>query len=127
MRRLVAGLIDQVLLITLAWVLVLWWFPSAAHMEGSHLQWTAAILYWALAVTYFMWGHARTGRTLGKKLMGIKLVSTDGSRLAPMVAFLRGVIVATPILQLAVIWVWLDPRGRGMHDLMLRTEVTRAG
>ncbi|GII77785.1 hypothetical protein Sru01_27670 [Sphaerisporangium rufum] len=84
----------------------------------------------------YFWGqHRRWGRTLGKRLLRIRLVSVDAAGqpakrrtalrtlLFPLLLF---VPVIGPLALIAdVLWVILDPGDRTLHDRLARTEVVR--
>ena len=66
-------------------------------------------------------GLGLAGRTLGKQMMGLRVVCSDGSRLRLLRAFLRAVLCATffPVLLLALV----NRRNRGLEDVVFGTVV----
>ena len=67
------------------------------------------------------------GQTLGKILMGIKVVRSNGSSLTLGYAFLRyfGVIVCFLTLFIGFIWLAFDSHKQGWHDKIADTYVIK--
>ena len=125
--------------------------PAAVAALNSILRDPAnerALLYWRLslfgiALVYYWVQHAAWGATLGKRVLGIRVVrvadrSGIGIRQAGIrtVAFLAGpailVLLINPINYAgAVIWAadaglpLLDPQGQSLHDKLAGTVVVR--
>lgn len=78
-----------------------------------------------LSVIYYVGYWSKSGQTLGKSLLGIKVVSKDGSSLSGGKAFLRyiGYIVSGIILSIGFIWVVFDRKRQGWHDKIAGTYV----
>jgi len=68
-----------------------------------------------------------TGQTLGKMVMGIKVISTDGSSVSWGKALLRliGYIVSRIPLLLGFFWVSFDAKRQGWHDKIASTYIVR--
>ncbi len=86
-----------------------------------------------LAVPAFL--YVLTGRTFGKRLMRIRVVSTDtghwpGRRRAAIRALVFPVLVCVPqyglvLLLVDVLWSLADPDARTLHDRLAGTRVVR--
>jgi uncharacterized RDD family membrane protein YckC len=101
----------------------------------AQLALTGAIL--VLALLYLVPSSVMTGRTLGKQLLGIRVISADGTRLGlrgALIHYGAPVLVAlmfSPILgQLVVLIVLIgvltwprNPNRQGMHDRLAATLV----
>ncbi|WP_405580685.1 RDD family protein [Streptomyces sp. NBC_01190] len=99
-RRLVALFIDWILCVLIAYGLI-------AHRDyGASNPW-ALVVFGALNVIAL----SLVGSTPGKRLLGLRLVRLDGSRLMPLAVLLRTVLLLLVIP--AVVW---DRDGRGLHD-----------
>jgi len=74
---------------------------------------------------YFIVIVAVTGRTLGKGLMGIRIVSRDGPRLSAARSLVRTLAYIVSLLPLgAGFWaVLFDSERRGWHDHMAGSRV----
>jgi len=70
---------------------------------------------------------AATGRTLGKALLGLRVQGASGSNLSGPVAFLRSTVgyLASSLLGLGFLNIFIDPQRRGWHDLLFRSQVTQ--
>ncbi|MFQ5657472.1 MAG: RDD family protein [Candidatus Methylomirabilales bacterium] len=77
----------------------------------------------AFHVLCWVWG----GQTPGKMLMGLQVVREDGNGIGYGRALLRwvGYLCAVLPLGLGFVVAFFHPRGRGLHDLLAGTCVTR--
>src|SRR5215472_15868336 len=69
------------------------------------------------------------GKTIGKKLMGIRIAKEDGTQLGYMDAFLRNVIgywISSLLCSLGFFWGLFDSRNQTWHDKIFHTLVVRA-
>ena len=84
-------------------------------------HWLNELIVWILLVVYLSAGWGSSGRTLGKQMMGLRVVCSDGSRLRFPRAFLRAVLCATifPVLLLALV----NRRNKGLEDVIFGTVV----
>lgn len=79
-----------------------------------------------LALLYFPYFWARGGQTPGMRVTGIRVVNDrDGSPITWGTAFLRliGYWVSSAVFSLGFIWILIDSRRRGWHDLIAGTCV----
>jgi uncharacterized RDD family membrane protein YckC len=78
-------------------------------------------------------GGARNGQTLGKQVVGIRVVCTDGAPIAFWTGFLRTVVaqqllIAITFYVYAVVdylWPLRDPQNQALHDKIAKTWVVR--
>ncbi len=85
----------------------------------------AAIVYAAWAFVYDWIGPALTGRTVGKRVVGIRIVQRDGSTLRGRSAFWRAVTRPLSFLLagLGFLGIVISPERRALHDAMAKTAV----
>lgn len=78
-----------------------------------------------LVVAYYVGLWAAFGQTVGKRLLGLRVVGIDGGRIGLGRAALRfvGYFASALPAYLGFAWVLVDPRHRGWHDLLARTLV----
>ncbi len=79
-----------------------------------------------IALAYFPFFWARSGQTPGMRPFGLYVVrDSDGGKISSGQAILRmiGLWVAALPLYLGFIWVFIDVRRRGWHDLIAGTVV----
>lgn len=83
--------------------------------------WFSGLMIVSVLVIYLTLGWASTGRTIGKQLLGLRVVRADGDILKPGQAFVRAVFCAVfyPGLLLALI----DRRNRSVQDVACRSVV----
>ena len=84
---------------------------------------------WAFSIfiniAYFTYFHGSTGRTPGKTLLGLQVVSADGTSISYGIAFLRsvGYLVSSLVFCLGYIWIAFDKQKQGWHDKIAGTVV----
>jgi uncharacterized RDD family membrane protein YckC len=140
-RRLISITIDcfiiNVIFTTLLTVVSIALFAGA--MSGSGRAWVADLLnpgiwsfsflmasgfYLALYLFYFTYFHGAGGRTPGKMMLGLQVLSTDGMPITFGIAFLRSVgYLVSGIFCLGFIWAAFDRRKQGWHDKIAQTVV----
>lgn len=131
-RRLAAMLIDGLLIALLTFILVVAvaFLAVLAASFGQRDQpppiERLIVLCGALiSVVYYVGYWAKSGQTVGKSMLGIKVVGTDGSRLSTGKALLRyiGYLVSGIVLSLGFLWIAYDPKRQGWHDKIAGTYV----
>ena len=105
-----------VVIVSIAWDL----FFSNSISVSVPPHWLNALLDWILLVLYLTAGWS-TGRTLGKQMMGLRVVRSDGGPLGFWRAFFRALLCASffPALLLALV----NRRNRGLEDVAFGTVV----
>jgi uncharacterized RDD family membrane protein YckC len=143
-RRLVAFSVDNIIIniVFLIFVIII----SSAFIFGSlsgdtntlitNLTNPAQLTFIALLVTtfyiifsiaYFTYFHGIKGRTPGKMLLGLQVLSVQGTPIGFGIAFLRavGYLVSSLLftIPLGFIWAAFDQRKQGWHDKIAGTVV----
>jgi uncharacterized RDD family membrane protein YckC len=79
-----------------------------------------------LATVYFVMFHGMEGKTIGKWMLGLRVVGTEDRPVSYKQAFLRwvGMVGFAPIV-LGFLWVIWNREKRGWHDFLARTWVIR--
>ena len=96
--------------------------------RSSTLQGAVVSFTLLFAVLYPTVLHTLTGQTVGKLLVGVRVVATDGGLLPPGAAFLRAVVawLALPfLLGLGHVIAGLRKDKRALHDLLAGSRVDR--
>ena len=85
----------------------------------------AAIFYFAFLYLYFIFFFATTGQTVGKAIMGLRVVTNDGKRMGVKRSFIRAVCYTLSLapLGLGFVWVLGEDRRRARHDKIAHTYV----
>lgn len=81
-----------------------------------------SFLYYGL-----MW--SRTGQTLGKKMMGLRVITTDGENPGFWRAIGRAVIgywLSSAVFSLGFLWMLWDDQKQTWHDKLFGTYVVKA-
>jgi len=101
------------------------WLADLADPTSSlSIMFISCMLYFATILFYFTYFHGTTGRTPGKMLIGLQVVSTDGAPISFGTAFLRAVgYFISFIYFLGFIWAAFDKKKQGWHDKIAGTVV----
>jgi uncharacterized RDD family membrane protein YckC len=83
--------------------------------------WLSISVPWLIIVVYLTAGWGGTGRTIGKSIMGLRVISTRGEPLRPRRAFARALVCAS--FAWVLLWVLVSRRNAGLHDILCRTTV----
>jgi uncharacterized RDD family membrane protein YckC len=78
-------------------------------------------LGWILLVVYLTIGWANTGRTFGKSVLGLRVVSSRDAGLPLWRSFLRAGLCA--LFPIGLFWSAISSRNESVQDLLLRTTV----
>jgi uncharacterized RDD family membrane protein YckC len=146
-RRAVAAAVDAFVIIPVALLVTLVVSRLAGiHMPPSNLHpsdidlWIdlvlasdpalmmGAILAVAIALTYSLVFQVLLGRTLGMRLLKMRIIDVYGDRPSPARCAIRcvGYVVGLATLFLGFLWVGFDSEKRGLHDWLAGTYVIRA-
>jgi uncharacterized RDD family membrane protein YckC len=141
-RRFFAFMIDEMLLTAIGW----FFFLIGGTALGLGIQtremsfdkeifWGLNLKYVLLyqfltvllSMAYFTYLHGMMGQTLGKKILGLKVMQETGESMRPGLAFLRwvGYLINAVCMNLGFIWVAFDGRKQGWHDKIAGTVVIR--
>jgi uncharacterized RDD family membrane protein YckC len=135
-RRIIAFLIDNILLqVAIAIVFILglslvdYEIDVADETDLDSLLFLYYAMFAVMNLVYFTWFHGITGQTIGKRILGLKVVRTTGESMNLGIAFLRwvGYIISSSIFYLGFIWIAFDQKKRGWHDRIAGTLVIKTG
>jgi uncharacterized RDD family membrane protein YckC len=141
-RRLVAYAIDcfiiNIVFIALLLIVVFALFAGTASREDdirlsalmnqdglSSLALAIFCFFTVLSTAYFTYFHGINGRTPGKMLLGLQVLSVDGNRISFGISFLRaiGYMVSSIVFCIGFIWAAFDPKKQAWHDKIAATVV----
>ena len=78
-------------------------------------------LGWILLIAYLTIGWANTGRTWGKSVLGLRVVSSRNEGLPLWRAFVRASLCA--LFPIGLFWSAVSSRNESVQDLLVRTTV----
>ena len=127
-RRFVAMIVDGLIVVFVSFILALLIGMVDVFFGRGVLPWNLIIVLIMLlfSIFYFTGKWVQTsGQTLGKLLLSIKVVSADGAPLSFGKMILRyfGYIVSGVVASLGFVWVGIDKKRRGWHDMIAKTYV----
>jgi len=126
-RRFMASLIDGFILMVVVYLLAAIAEVLATDSMGEVFLTFSNLLTLVSGFGYYTYFHARSGQTPGKKAMGIRVVSTDGSPLTIGKSALRsfGYWISALFLYVGFLWMLWDQDSQTWHDKMAGTYVIR--
>ena len=85
----------------------------------------AGLFYVLFMYLYFIFFFSTTGQTVGKAVMGLRVITTDGKRMGVKRSFIRtlGYTLSLMPLGLGFLWVLGEDRRRAWHDKIAHTYV----
>jgi len=140
--RAIAVIIDHIILMIITVIIALPFGMTSAlfSMMGSvanpvalastmALMSTVMVISLVIWILYFTYFESKTGQTLGKKMVNIKVVREDGKKLTFGEAFLRTilrVIDGLAVYLLGFIVVLVSEKKQRIGDIAAKTVVVRA-
>ncbi|HSG18425.1 MAG TPA: RDD family protein [Anaerolineae bacterium] len=120
-----------VMLIALGWLVdtVTTLFPPVLiDLESIYQIAIAGVVVVVTSAIYYLFFWTLTGQTPGKMLLGIRVVSLDGSGLTLWQALRRfiGYFLSALAIYVGYLWVLIDNRRQGWHDKLAGTIVVYA-
>jgi uncharacterized RDD family membrane protein YckC len=134
-RRLIAAIIDGLIVYAVIWLVTTPILGFGTMYEGSFGRQTAAnLIAGVVAFLYYVLQHGTWGQTLGKRAMSLRVVrADDGGAISYGQAAWR--LLFAYLISLAtcgigglidVAWILWDRRRQALHDKVARTVVVRA-
>jgi len=138
-RRLGAFIIDIIIISIPSWIIgPIWglgiygldynngfpWEPSFTDLPPLVF---ADFVPTIIGIAYFIALWAWRGQTVGKMVAQIKVIRADGTKVGVGTAIIRylGYIVCGLTLFIGFLWIALDRRKQGFHDMMADTVVVK--
>lgn len=121
---------DAVDLIVVTGVVAIVYFAVGAFrfvVDAGDFRWPVlgpaplSTLAWFLLVFYLAWGWSGTGRTVGKQVLGLRVVGRRGGRLRFSVALLRSLICV--LFPAGLLWCAISRERHSVADAIMRTSV----
>jgi len=129
--RIVAAIIDIVLLAVVFGVMAVLFGDSSSDNSSFSLNLSGgvAIIYFLIVIGYYVGLESMSGQTLGKKVMGIKVVAIDGPLTVGKVAIrtVLRIVDGLPFFYLlGVIVVAVSKQNQRIGDMAAGTLVVKA-
>ena len=126
--RLAANIIDMVVLaITWVGVLVLIAFTRyIAHpLRGWQLpkpeSWVSGLTIMVLAILYLTLAWSGTGRSIGKRMAGLRVRAASGSQLRTARALARATLYV--VFPIGFLWILVSRKNKSLWDIVVSTTV----
>jgi uncharacterized RDD family membrane protein YckC len=125
--RLVAYIVDIIIVSLVVVLLSILGVALAVTIPPLAILPIVAVI--VIPLIYFPYYWSNSGQTPGMKMMGIRVVrDRDGGPVTSGQAVLRllGYWVSGAVFYIGYIWIFIDKRKRGWHDLIAGTVVVEA-
>lgn len=127
--RALAFFIDIVIVLMLAFVAfgIGIYFLQGTEAELGSASFTIYLLLFILASSYFVILNGYSGKTIGKMLMGIRIISDDGNTIGFWQSFVRwiGYYISAIFLFVGFLWSIFDRNSQSWHDKIAGTFVVK--
>ncbi len=100
---------------------------TASESPATWLDWAIFVFFFIFGIAYFTIAIGWKGQTLGKLMLGLKVVRTDGRRAGFLHAFVRSLGYLLSISSIGIgflVIAWNDQK-RGLHDFISDTKVIK--
>ena len=129
-RRLVATLVDAIIIgIVFGVISGLLAIQQDPMSDSFEVLGTSNIAYLAVAIIYYAALEAATGATIGKRLLGLRVVMVDGTPVDWTSSIIRNILRIIDFLPvfylLGAIFVWSTEKNQRIGDLGANTVVIR--
>jgi uncharacterized RDD family membrane protein YckC len=114
------------LLAVFAGLFIVYGFDFGAYGSGNIILPLYMVLF-LLSSTYFVFFHGFGGKTVGKTLIGIKLINSEGEGVGLWEAFVRwmGYYISGAFLFAGFLWFLVDSECQTWHDKIAGTYVVK--
>ena len=125
--RVIADGIDYLIAFLIYFSILIAWGVAEYLLTGSKLKVpdppvaVTIVVPWLILIAYLTAGWGSTGRTIGKSVMGLRVVTRKGLRLPARRAFFRAALCAT--IPWVILWVVISRKNVGLHDILFRSAV----
>ena len=127
-RRAVAIIIDTIVLGIVGYLLAM--MTGQTTGTGFNLQGGPALLWFLIALVYYVVMEKTSGATLGKMAMKLKVVKQDGAALDWQASIIRNLLRIVDGLffyLVGAIVVWVSKSRQRLGDMAAKTLVVRSG
>jgi uncharacterized RDD family membrane protein YckC len=131
--RLVADFIDSLILSVAAWgvavaLLGAFKFATSSTISAFGEEFFELGIYGCLSFPYYVYGHLRWGQTVGKRILGVKVVNYQDRKPITLkqsiIRFVGYGVSAIPMMGGYIMAAW-QPQKLALHDLMANTMSIR--
>lgn len=100
-------------------------FVLAGVLDRNPLALGAAGLFVGIGALYQIYLGGIVGQTVGKRLLGLRVISIRGGSPGPARGILRFVLLALSVMPAGLGWLWclFDREHRALHDHLCGTHV----
>lgn len=130
--RFVAYMIDSIVLSIVLWIIIAISIAGSLTMMDNQtlvlaINLISGAIIFIVYFGYFIYFYGTSGQTLGKKMLRIKVVSTNGTPLTYKKGLLRiiGYIIASIPIYIGFIWMLFDKDKQNWEDKIANTYVVK--
>ncbi|NYT03289.1 MAG: hypothetical protein GKC00_01130 [Candidatus Methanofastidiosa archaeon] len=131
--RFVAWIVDTIILGVIAWIVSIPFGTNYGYgynmnyNAGFNLGGVGTFITLLISLAYFVYLDGMQGATIGKRVMKLKVIGTNGAMpIGPVPGFIRWLIKTIPLLNIvAYIWILFDAEKQGLHDKIANTFVVK--
>jgi uncharacterized RDD family membrane protein YckC len=125
-RRAVAIIIDSILLGIIGWIIAK--FTGGTTEAGFEVTGMPALLLFLIALAYYVVMEVQWGGTVGKMVLGLKVVKESGERIDWQASIIRNILRIVDgffFYLVGAIIVWTSKKKQRLGDMIAHTLVVR--
>lgn len=131
--RFVAWIVDVIIFAVIGWIISIPFGTNYGYgynmnyNAGFNLGGVGTFITLLISLAYYVYLDGMQGATIGKRVMKLKVVGTNGAMpIGPVPGFIRWLIKTIPLLNIvAYIWILFDAEKQGLHDKIANTFVVK--
>jgi uncharacterized RDD family membrane protein YckC len=102
-------------------------FIQASNRQATWIDWVVTLFFFGFGFAYWTISIGWKGQSLGKFIIGLKVVNVDGSQTGFLRAFGRvwGYILDIFLFGIGFIAIVFNERKLALHDIIFRTKVVK--
>jgi uncharacterized RDD family membrane protein YckC len=124
-RRLMAKVVDTVLVLLLPCLVFVVWWTTSAHKESP--VWIAFAAAYLLTLSISLWypilAEYLSGQTLGKRMFGLQVVTEKGARIGIGQAIVRYLPVLLQVATVDALFALFTDRRQRAFEMLTKTRV----
>ena len=126
LRRLLAKVVDLVLVFLLPCIVFATWWTTAAHEENEAV-WISFAAAYVITLGFSCWYpilmEYATGQSLGKRLFGLRVVTEQGTRIGIGQAIVRQLPIFLQVFTIDALFALFTDRRQRAFELLSKTRV----
>lgn len=126
-ERVLAYVLNSIILMMIIWAIGLPMTYLSAILQNPIIAFITVFVTYGIYLGYYPFFYGTSGQTIGKKIVGIRVVAANGYHLTIVTGILRfiGYIIASIPFGIGFIWMLFDDEQQNWPDKIAGTYVIK--